>query len=288
MKTIKFASDLTPKLIIKKKKCGQINFVNSNWFLKTAAFAGVFFAAFFSFVFINSKTGNEKIIAQAEVQKNSAMFSNDIKNLLSWLDLIRQNSWNNKPFLQPIAFYDFLKPNDIRGLRVPVTGAILPLAYPENMPNAERYYRNGKHEGVDFTAGEGTSVYASYWGKIVRLDKNYKELTKSQYEHLIEQATVALITPSNALDHLRGRQIWIDHGNEVITRYCHLSEINPNLVIGQVVNQGDFLGKAGKSGLVWTNFGPHLHFEIRIDNKFLGQGLDYQTVKELYSKAFAS
>ncbi len=281
MKTIKF---ITPSEEIKITKSSSFG----NWFYKIAVFSGVFFAAFFSIVIFNSQFNtNQPNIAKAQVQQNSEIFYNDVNKFVQWLDIVRQNAWNNQPLLQPIKVYNYLDPNDIQGLTYPVAGSSLPLDKPDYLPNSPRTYRNGIHEGVDFAASSGTKIKSVWAGKIVRIDKSFKDTSESEYQKMIERSFKSSTTPQDVLDRIRGRQIWIDHGNGVVTRYCHLSEVNNNLVLGQVVNKGDYIGKAGKSGLMWEGFGAHLHFEIRIGEKFLGQGKNYQTLKELYSKAFA-
>ncbi len=50
----------------------------------------------------------------------------------------------------------------------------------------------------------------------------------------------------------------IDHNIDYVTLYGHLSEVL--VVEGQVVAQGQILGKVGSTG---NSSGPHLHFEIR-------------------------
>jgi murein DD-endopeptidase MepM/ murein hydrolase activator NlpD len=66
-----------------------------------------------------------------------------------------------------------------------------------------------------------------------------------------------------------GYHIIIDHGNGLETLYAHLSEID--VEVGQVVNQGDLIGKRGNTG---RSTGPHTHFEVR-ENGVKRDPMDY-------------
>jgi len=55
-----------------------------------------------------------------------------------------------------------------------------------------------------------------------------------------------------------GFRVVIDHGNDYVTLYAHLSDIY--VQPGQVVGKGQVIGASGANGNVT---GPHLHFEIR-------------------------
>ncbi len=59
-----------------------------------------------------------------------------------------------------------------------------------------------------------------------------------------------------------GNMIEIDHGNGLTTRYGHLSRIGVN--VGDVVQRGQFIGLIGSTG---RSTGPHLHFELRLNDK---------------------
>lgn len=55
-----------------------------------------------------------------------------------------------------------------------------------------------------------------------------------------------------------GFRVVIDHGNDYVTLYAHLSDIYVEK--GQVVGKGQVIGASGANGNVT---GPHVHFEIR-------------------------
>jgi murein DD-endopeptidase MepM/ murein hydrolase activator NlpD len=59
-----------------------------------------------------------------------------------------------------------------------------------------------------------------------------------------------------------GRMVEIDHGNGIATRYGHLARISVR--DGQSVEAGAVVGRIGSSGRAT---GPHLHYEVRIDDE---------------------
>ncbi len=87
------------------------------------------------------------------------------------------------------------------------------------------------HKGVDISAPIGTLVRATADGIITFADR------EGGY----------------------GRLVVIDHGNGFETYYAHLSRID--VIEGQEIRQGEFLGAVGASGRVTA---PHLHYEVRI------------------------
>ena len=92
------------------------------------------------------------------------------------------------------------------------------------------------HSGIDISAPAGTTVYAVQAGKIKK----------------------------SAFDDGYGNTITIVHEDGYVTRYAHLDELLVRE--GQLVDQGTMIGTVGNTG---KSTGPHLHFEIQKDGKYL-------------------
>lgn len=59
-----------------------------------------------------------------------------------------------------------------------------------------------------------------------------------------------------------GNRVVINHGNGYMTVYAHLDEIL--VEEGVYVNKGDVIGKVGNTG---RSTGPHLHYEVLVNNR---------------------
>jgi len=188
-------------------------------------------------------------------------------------------------------------PPVVRGFRFPIEGACIP-AEDDLLPNAPREYRFGVHEGVDFYPGRacatierGMPVLAAKTGIVVRADVDYKDITQEEMDGLLSRSAQEGSTPPEVLDRLRGRQVWIDHGDGVVTRYCHLLSIEPGVAEGMAVEVGQVIARVGNSGtpegVTDPNMENHLHFEIRVGDSFLGQGLSVAETRRLLEVAFS-
>jgi len=88
------------------------------------------------------------------------------------------------------------------------------------------------HEGIDFPAESGTPILAAASGKVV-----YAEV-HPEY----------------------GRMVEIDHGNGLVSRYAHASQLA--VKEGDLVVAGQRVATVGSTG---RSTGPHLHFEVRLN-----------------------
>ncbi len=181
----------------------------------------------------------------------------------------------------------------LRGFSIPIAGACI-TEFPGHLPGSPRTYRNdGVHEGLDFyewasciRVDYGTEILAAKAGVVIRADIDYVEITPADWQRFID----ANWEGEDILDELRGRQVWIDHGRGIVTRYAHLSAIAVGIVVGVEVQQGQLIGNPGESGQQEVYASPgtdiHLHFEIRVGDGWLGQGESQEEARKLYLQAF--
>jgi murein DD-endopeptidase MepM/ murein hydrolase activator NlpD len=110
------------------------------------------------------------------------------------------------------------------------SGFIWPVSGPVTSPFGWRWGR--MHEGIDIGVGYGTPIHAAASGTVIYCgwESGYGNLTV------------------------------IDHGGGLATAYGHQSSIAVSC--GQQVLQGQVIGYVGATGHA---FGPHLHFEVRVN-----------------------
>jgi murein DD-endopeptidase MepM/ murein hydrolase activator NlpD len=112
---------------------------------------------------------------------------------------------------------------------------IWPVNGPITSPFCERRAWEACHPGIDIGVPSGTPIRAALGGK------------------------VALLQSAGASGGY-GNYTCIQHTATLSTCYAHQSVFKVSL--GQTVSQGDIIGLSGCTGLC---FGPHLHFEVRIN-----------------------
>lgn len=89
------------------------------------------------------------------------------------------------------------------------------------------------HNGIDFSGKIGTSIFPSAKGVIKKIGYSFSY----------------------------GNYIIIEHHPRLTTMYAHLKTIN--CFVGANVDEFTIIGKLGNTG--WST-GPHLHYEVRVDN----------------------
>lgn len=183
-----------------------------------------------------------------------------------------------------------------RGFIYPITGACLPQSG-NLMPNAPREYRGGIHEGVDLygidnctTIEAGTPAVAGKDGVVIRADHDYQPLTQEELATAEARIANGGANDFDVIDLFRGRQVWIDHGDGVVTRYVHLGSIPPEIREGVRVVQGQTVAFVGDSGTPESISSPgtesHLHWELRAGDSYLGENLPADEVRAIYTALF--
>lgn len=119
------------------------------------------------------------------------------------------------------------------------------LAWPTTSKRVTSYYGNriapvagatSWHDAIDIGAPIGTPVYS------------------------VKDGTV--ITASWGYNGGRGNYVMVDHGNGLVTRYQHLSNIY--VKVGQKVKKGQNIAAVGNTG---ASSGPHLDFAIYVNGR---------------------
>ncbi|HTA38119.1 MAG TPA: M23 family metallopeptidase [Candidatus Acidoferrales bacterium] len=117
-------------------------------------------------------------------------------------------------------------------------GMLMPVAGDISSPFGQRDNPMGQgtefHPGIDIAAAEGTPIAAASGGTVI----------------------------SAGPDGGYGNLITVDDGNGVTTRYGHCSQIYAQ--VGERVAPGDVIGAVGMTGRAT---GPHLHFEVRQNDR---------------------
>jgi murein DD-endopeptidase MepM/ murein hydrolase activator NlpD len=119
-------------------------------------------------------------------------------------------------------------------MKTPINGARLSSGYGYRKHPILGY--NKLHQGTDFAARRGTPIMASGSGTVERAS------WFGAY----------------------GKYVRIRHNSTYKTAYAHLSKFGRNIKAGKKVRQGQIIGYVGSTG---RSTGPHLHYEVLVNNK---------------------
>ena len=156
-----------------------------------------------------------------------------------------------------VGWYDREGQSAVRTLmRTPIAGARMSSKYGMRRHPVTGY--NAMHRGVDFAAPKGTPIIAAGSGVVQKSGwfGNY------------------------------GRYVRIRHTGRYATAYAHMTRIADGVTAGARVRQGQIIGYVGSTG---RSTGPHLHYEVLVNNKQVnpltvklpsGEGLESEELED--------
>jgi murein DD-endopeptidase MepM/ murein hydrolase activator NlpD len=129
------------------------------------------------------------------------------------------------------------------GWTVPVKGAVVGSGF--------RTPSRPTHQGVDLIVGRYTPIMAAASGVVskVKCDEDFSGRQTCDVDGYPGKGGC-------------GWMVEIQHAGNIMTRYCHMVQ-RPFVKEGQQVQAGQVIGRVGTSG---NSSGPHLHFEVHLND----------------------
>jgi murein DD-endopeptidase MepM/ murein hydrolase activator NlpD len=172
---------------------------------------------------------NDKVLAQRALAANNGIVGDAIPPL----DLGKDIDPKYKNLAEKIELWHGLsRAASMLPLGAPVKNSTITSRYGEREHPLDG--RPAPHRGLDFAGGIGTPLFAVAPGKVIFAGE------KNGYGKVVE----------------------IGHGLGFTTLYAHLSKFNVQR--GDIVRSKDIVGLGGNSG---RTTGPHLHYEIRYNDR---------------------
>lgn len=170
-----------------------------------------------------------------------------------------------------------------QGWQYPIEGGSLP-DWGRLYPGGSRIYRQGVHHGVDIYHWNAPDGFTVGWhvvapadGDVTEATVGYVPMSAEEFDELVASSAAAGMTLPETLERFGGIQIELDHGGGVRTAYLHLNSVADGVDAGGSVSEGQFIGTVGVTGTEGEASAQvavaHLHFEIWIGDRYLGQGI---------------
>jgi murein DD-endopeptidase MepM/ murein hydrolase activator NlpD len=178
----------------------------------------------------------------------------------------------------------------------PVEDATLPV-WPRVYPGASRLYRYGVHRGVDIYSFNAPDGFRTGWparvmgnGTVIESTIPYEGINSTIFQVMLRESRAAGQTPPDLLRDFYGKYLMVEHTNGLISLYAHLDELNQELTPGTLIRQGDSIGTVGVTGTSGefnpVTVSPHLHFDIYIGERYLGQGVTIRETMWWFAQMF--
>jgi len=217
-------------ILIRSKQSAQINWQNVNYTLLP------YDSGFFAYlpISMNTKPGTYTVDGQT-LQVKAKSFPTDR------LTVTKDQAAMTQDYKRINA--DQVKINAARKTSDPTFSSTEPFIIPVDDARVSTPYGytryvngvfNGSHTALDLAVPMGTPVKATNAGRVVLADMLY----------------------------LTGNTVYIDHGMNLFSQYCHMSKLL--VKTGDMVKRGEVIGLVGTTGF---STGPHVHFTFWVGNK---------------------